>query len=124
MFKDNGDGTITDTATGLMWQKETAGSYDWQDAMNYCWDLDLAGHTDWRLPTVRELFSIVDYGRKTPAIDPVFGTMPAWYWSFSTGVNGSSQAWSVDFGFGFVGRNWKTDDHYVRAVRGGEVNDE
>jgi len=76
-YIDNGKGgllneIITDTKTGLMWQKETAPrTYTWQEAVEYCKNLTLAGYDDWRLPTIEELFSIVDYERFRPAIDPV-----------------------------------------------------
>jgi hypothetical protein len=77
-FSDNGDGTVTDHATGLMWQQSDDGNrYDWENALDYAEDLSLAGHTDWRLPNAKELHSIVDYTRSpgttfSPAIDPVF----------------------------------------------------
>ena len=123
MFKDNGDGTITDQSTGLVWQKDTEpGTYSWQDALEYCEGLDLAGHTDWRLPTIRELLSIVNYGRFDPAIDPVFGAVSSWYWSSSTDVGSPGLAWGVGFSGGCVLYNHKSIGHYVRAVRGGEVN--
>ena len=48
-FIDNGDGTVTDTETGLMWQKATApGTYNWQNALSYAEGLTLGGHSDWR----------------------------------------------------------------------------
>ncbi|GAB5556848.1 MAG: hypothetical protein SchgKO_10610 [Schleiferiaceae bacterium] len=77
-FSDNGDGTITDSATGLMWQQADDGNtYDWQDALDYAENLSLAGHSDWRLPNAKELQSIVDYSRSpnstsSPAIAPLF----------------------------------------------------
>ena len=73
-FIDNGDGTITDTVTGLMWQKATApGTYTWEQALTYCENLTLAGdYSDWRLPNRNELQSIVDYSRYNPAIDTTF----------------------------------------------------
>ena len=79
-FVDNGDGTVTDLATGLMWQKADSGrGMDWESALKYAQDLSLAGHGDWRLPDAKELQSIVDYSRSpqtsnSPAIDPVFKT--------------------------------------------------
>jgi len=79
-FVDNGDGTISDLATGLMWQKSDDGvSRDWEEALKYAEDLELAGHNDWRLPNAKELQSIVDYTRSpqtsaSPAINPVFET--------------------------------------------------
>jgi hypothetical protein len=119
-FVDNGDGTVTDNCTGLMWQKETAqyNTYIWQQALQYCENLDLAGQTDWRLPNVRELQSIVDYGRQQPAIDPIFGAQSKWYWSSSTLLFFSSHAWLVMFESGSVSSTYKLDGYYVRAVRG------
>jgi hypothetical protein len=70
----NGDGTVTDSATGLVWQ-EAAGSsggksqFTWQEALAYCEGLTLGGKTDWRLPDVKEQQSIVDYTKTEPAID-------------------------------------------------------
>lgn len=77
---DNGDGTITDLATGLMWQQGDDGvPRDWQAALAYAEGLGLAEYTDWRLPNAKELQSIVDYTRcpditDSPAIDPMFDT--------------------------------------------------
>ncbi len=70
-FVDNGDGTIEDLATGLTWQKTDSGSTnDWQGALAYCENLELAGAGDWRLPNAKELQSIVDYSRAPDALDP------------------------------------------------------
>lgn len=77
-FVDNGNGTITDLATGLMWQQSDDGNTrDWEDALSYAEGLSLGGHDDWRLPNPKELQSIVDYTRtpsvtSSPAIDPLF----------------------------------------------------
>jgi len=79
-FIDNEDGTVTDNATGLMWQKADDGNYrDWEDALHYAENLALASYSDWRLPNAKELQSIVDYTRcpditNSPAIEPVFIT--------------------------------------------------
>ncbi|MCK0192871.1 DUF1566 domain-containing protein [Arenibacter sp. F20364] len=81
-FKDNGDGTITDTSTGLMWsKKDSQEGLDWKNALVYSENTVLAGHSDWRLPNVKELQGIVDYhyapsAKDTTlvgaAIDPLF----------------------------------------------------
>ncbi|MBD3277105.1 MAG: DUF1566 domain-containing protein [Candidatus Aegiribacteria sp.] len=77
-FVDNGDGTVTDLATGLMWQQADDGTgRNWQEALDYAEDLELAGYDDWRLPDAHQLQSVVDYERSlqytgSPAIDPVF----------------------------------------------------
>ena len=77
-YADNGDGTITDNATGLMWQQADDGTTrDWENSLSYSENLSLAGHSDWRLPNAKELHSILDYTRcpdvtNSPAIDPLF----------------------------------------------------
>ncbi len=79
-FVDNNDGTISDRATGLMWQKADDGTArDWESSLAYAENLVLAGHSDWRLPDAKELQSIVDYTRApdvthSAAIHPLFQT--------------------------------------------------
>ena len=129
---DNGDGTVTDTCTGLMWQKDTAdvnGSgaieidpfpgdrLSWQEGLKYCQSLDLGGHDDWRLPNVRELQSLVDYGRALPCIDPAFGALSLCYWSSSTYVDIPGDAWILNFFSGNVDYLGKTYSYFIRAVR-------
>jgi len=93
-FHDNGDGTITDRATGLIWQKADSGKgLNWEQALTYAANLKLAGHADWRLPNAKELQSIADYTR-VPAIHPIFqsSTLPdgesPFYWSSTTHLDG------------------------------------
>lgn len=128
-FVDNGDGTVSDTCTGLMWQKDsmdvnadgqsTVDDYTpWCNALAYCEDLSFAGHDDWRLPNVRELQSIVDYGRAGPSIDPMFGSSAAWYWSSTSYFVYPVGAWVVNFNYGYVGFDEEGEvNGYVRAVR-------
>lgn len=124
---DNGESTVTDTCTGLMWQKDTADvnndqqidsndRLSWCEALAYCQDLEFAGHDDWRLPNVRELQSIVDYGRWNPAIDPVFGVVSSWNWSSTSYANAPPDAWIVNFSNGYFDVS-KDNGNYVRAVR-------
>jgi hypothetical protein len=81
----NGDGTVTENVARLMWVQETkSGLLDWEEALQYCEDLQLAGHSDWKLPSNKEMTSIVDLTRQKPALDAeVFpGTdYKAFYWS-------------------------------------------
>jgi hypothetical protein len=122
---DNYDGTVTDTATGLMWQQDEAGVMTWEAALTYCEDLVLpaAGHDDWRLPNRNELQSIVDYEKFNPAIDKEkFPDVvsDAVYWSSTTYAPDSDGAWTVFLYEGFL-LNWdKLNNCYVRAVRGGQ----
>jgi len=98
-FRNNGDGTTTDTVTGLMWQQDTPESgMDWQSALSYCAGIELAGHADWRLPTIKEIASLIDYGKTNPAIDVTFigDTESDRYWSSTTREGAMSSAWSGD----------------------------
>jgi uncharacterized protein DUF1566 len=90
-YTDEGDGTVHDNVTGLLWQKAidaTAQKLSWDAAKSYCAALPLAGHT-WRLPTRIELLSIVDFTRVGPAIDTkAFPGVPggAYHWTSSPWV--------------------------------------
>jgi len=111
-FVDNGDGTVTDRATGLMWQKSDSGKgMNWASALAYAECLGLAGHSDWRLPNAKELQSIVDYTRapdatdttrRGPAISPVFSvaTPESWYWTGTTHLENHSCGFAVYLCFG------------------------
>ncbi len=118
-FTDHGDGTVIDNVTGLMWQQEDDDvKRDWYGAINYCGSLDLAGHTDWRLPDEYELQAIVDYGRGNPTIDTTYfpGTDSSGYWSVSPIAE---YAWQATFRHGIIQLAQKDSPHgYVRCVRG------
>ena len=68
-FIDNGDSTVTDSSTGLMWQQTESVEWNWVQALKYCEDLALAGYSDWRLPNYKELSSLIDDARYSPDID-------------------------------------------------------
>ena len=123
-FTDNGDGTVTDGNTGLMWQQEEGGLMNWEDAITYCEDLSLAGYTDWRLPNYKELESITDDTLYNPAIDTNYfpNAHASVYWSSTTYAANTSLAWYVSFFYGNwgVAPNSKSNDYYVRCVRGGQ----
>ncbi|MFI3283555.1 MAG: DUF1566 domain-containing protein [Erysipelotrichaceae bacterium] len=69
-YTDNGDGTITDNSSGLMWMQTDLGvAVDWEEALSLAENYEYAGYDDWRLPDVKELQSIVDYAGSYPAID-------------------------------------------------------
>ncbi len=69
-YKNNGDGTISDLNTGLMWQMvPVKQGFNWQGAKDYCESLELAGYDDWRLPSAKELYSISDFGTGWPYLN-------------------------------------------------------
>ena len=145
-FKDNGDGTVTDNATGLMWMKIDSGhlkagtnkdgKLNWQQALDWAENLEYAGHSDWRLPNVKELQSIVDYTRSpattnSAAIDPIFQTTSfiaeggradyPCYWTGTThaSLSRASTAAYVAFGrsFGWM-QNRRTGQYMLMDVHG------
>jgi hypothetical protein len=148
-FTDNGNGTVTDNNTGLMWQKcsigqnndaacsGTASIYNWYRAsgtysatynptsLDVCGSLVLGSYSDWRLPAKKELITIVDYAipYPGPTIRTVYfpNTKSSDYWSSTTYAGGPVNAWGVDFGDGGVyGYGKYFDGLYVRCVRGGQ----
>jgi hypothetical protein len=130
-FTDNGDGTVKDNATGLIWQKCSKGqtgldcsggaatTSNWATAITDCSGLSLASKT-WRLPHVNELKTIVDSTKATsPAIDTTaFSATVVYYWSSTTYAPTTTNAWAVSFLDGYVNFNLKTNLNYVRCVSG------
>ena len=129
----SGVNVVTDNCTGLMWRQCSEGqststssncsgsatTYTWDAALSQCLNSSYAGYSDWRLPNVRELPSIVRYGSSSPAIDLTYfpNTPSASDWSASTYVVSPSDAWYVSFGGGGVFGNTKSTGYDVRCVR-------
>ncbi|MGL0931105.1 DUF1566 domain-containing protein [Vibrio vulnificus] len=160
-YRDNGNGTITDSKTNLTWMRCSLGQQwtgttcagvamemNWNDALRTAMSFSYAGHSDWRVPTVDELDTLVycSKGRK-PSARPngklvsdtdglclgeyyqrptinirAFPNMPAnSYWSSSPNADYSSNAWGVYFGNGLVDYGYKYDyGLHVRLVRAGQ----
>jgi hypothetical protein len=132
-YTDNGDGTVTDNVTGLMWaQNQSKESKGWTEASTYCENLELAGYTDWRMPTIKELWSIRDQSTGWPYLDTTYFHLVS-----KDGAEQRDQhTWSSNFYLvntdeskkrvAFITNDWtghiKALDgrRYVRAVRGGQ----
>ena len=127
-FVDNGDGTISDLATGLMWMADDNGeAVEWEEALSYSENLEFAGYDDWKLPNVKELQSIVDYSGVYPAIDGTYfncteleENINYYFWTstsayFSTNDPTNYYAWYVAFGYAVDSEG--NDTHGAGAVR-------
>ncbi len=130
-YRDNGDGTVTDLHTGLMWQKAAGEPVIWREAVSGAEARELAGHEDWRLPTIKELYSLIvftgtdpvlHYGAEEQTLTPFIDTayfdfrygdpdvgervIDAQYWSstryVSTTMNGNATAFGVNFADGRI----------------------
>ena len=105
----------------LMWHRATsADRLNFKDAESYCKALTTGGHTDWRLPTIQELLSLVDYTRHDPAIDVAQfpDTKSNWYWSSSPDASAPADcAWIVTFLHGNSYYGPRDNTAFVRAVR-------
>ena len=120
-YLDNGDGTVTDLGTELMWQQSNNGNpYQWENACAYCDTLALAGYSDWELPDIYQLASLLDNNYdENININYFIGTHSAMYRSGSTYADNTNDAWSVDFYDGPVYYDSKAYGAYVRCVRSG-----
>ena len=134
---DNGDGTIADTKTGLVWKKCPEGlsgahcdsgsalTFTWQEALEQPGVVNssgFAGYTDWRLPNNKELTSIVEEQCYDPAINVnrFPGTSSSYFWSGSPYAASSGNAWGVGFYNGYSNDVDRSNSFRVRLVRGGQ----
>ena len=103
-YTDHGDGTITDTVTGLIWQKNDGGEMTWADASSYADSSTIAGYDDWRLPNSKELFSTFDHSTNNPALNttyfPQSNPAASYWWTNEHRADGSDRSWAGNVGGG------------------------
>lgn len=124
-FKDVGDGTIIDNATGLMWPKDWAGpganngnKANWNNCIDYAQALDFVGYDDWRLPNITELWSLINCSLFNPATPPVFINVIANFYNTSTTyANILTTAWLINIYQGATRVSPKANTRYLVCVR-------
>jgi hypothetical protein len=142
-FTDNGNGTVKDNLTGLIWLKNASctsffssdntgqNNRTWPNALTaansleygYCGLTDGSFSGDWRLPNVKELQSLIDFGRWNPVLPSghlFTGVQSSNYWSSTTSVFGTRAAWHVDMNYGPSFNAHGSSTYYVWPVRGGK----
>lgn len=133
-YLDHGNGTVTDLHAGLMWTRCSEGQsgaacsgtrslQTWEQALTSAANSGYAGYSDWRLPSVKELQTLVETGCHSPSINSNSfpNTGNDWYWTSTTVASYPSLAWSVYFGYGYVNYgNIKSNSFGVRLVRAGQ----
>ncbi len=131
-FTDNGDETVTDNLTGLMWTKDAnlpGMTKTWQAALDYVAGMNAGinpnfGFTDWRLPNINELESLIDVGRYGPAfpIGHPFTDIQYIYWSSTSYAYDSLYAWEILISDGRVEAEGKNGTNHVWAVRSSHLS--
>ena len=130
-YQIHGDGTVTDKQSGLVWMQCSLGQdsedscygdadfYDWQEALEAADELDFANYSDWRLPNIKELASLVARDRYSPSINNTIfpNTLPDVYWSSSPRNWAYSSSWSIDLYDGYYRSDYRYSDRHVRLVR-------
>ena len=123
-LRDNINEVVFDTTTHLMWQDDYYIERDskktsWIDGINYCENLDKASYTDWKMPNINELITIIDLKANTPAIDSTFRYATSEvYWSSTTSKSKPTHTWGVDFEAGSIKSEVdKSTLNHTRCVR-------
>lgn len=128
-YTNNGNGTITDNVTGLMWQQVDGGEMTFENAITYCNTLTLGGFSGWRLPTPIEAFSIMNLQNSNPALNTSYFSSPTtpgadYWWTSTTQFGDATKVWCTNAGGG-IGNKPKSETlnaggtlkYHARAVR-------
>ena len=126
-IRDNVNETVLDTSTHIIWQDNnettgTASKKTWTDAISYCENLDLAGKSDWRVPSIHEQYMLANRSIHSPSLSTVFQnvasiTADAEYWSSTS--YGSGSARYIEFNYGGSAMKTTTDLANISCIRAG-----
>ncbi len=119
-FTDNGNGTITDNLTNLVWQKEpNTNAITWENALLYANNLILENDSDWRMPNIKEIQSLNDEGFVNPSVNTsIFSNIGVKkYWSSTSQQNQVANAWYWNTQFGITTYDPKINNNYIICVR-------
>lgn len=122
-FIVNANGTISDKCTNLMWQEVSQNGFNWQESLTLAQESTHAGYSDWRVPNIKELSTIIDYSKiwdppgnsTNGAIDSIFKGVIGTTWSSTTFKGNTAQAWYVHFQTGHV--FYEVEKSHKRVVR-------
>ncbi len=121
VLRDDTNQVVFDTASKLMWQDNNDViyyTYSWENALSYCENLTFAGASDWRVPNINELYTLVDFNKSSPAINPKFiNTKNDKYWASTTSKYNFNSSWYVQFTNGTSAYQLKTSNTLTRCVR-------
>ncbi|HCL55547.1 MAG TPA: hypothetical protein DHW82_00855 [Spirochaetia bacterium] len=139
-YRKNGDGTVKDTKTGILWQEKDGGEMNWEEAKSYCKNLKLGGQ-EWRLPSIEELRTLVE-GCKKGRIGGEYcasykgsgekgfywqkgvwdyqGDKYGFFWSSSPYIESTAFAWVIHFYDGSFGYSFETIKNFVRCTGAGQ----
>ena len=136
-FAIGGNNVVIDRSTGLLWVQDPINdigapfnaTMNWANAVGACAGLTYAGFSDWRLPNIFEISSIIRYGWPGVSLGPPFVLQARFpntqigdpYWSSTTREDLTSQAWELDFNTAMSSRSVKSQTRWVRPVRGGFI---
>ncbi len=118
ILTDSGD-TVSDSRTGLVWQRAINAAGNWFDGRSYCLNSTGLPGSGWRLPSIEELLTLVDTTRSSPAIDDSWfpDTPVAAYWSSTPSASSTNDAWALVLDYGNAHRFDKSNAGAFRCVR-------
>ncbi len=123
-FTDNGDGTVTDNLTGLIWSQDGSPwvRSNWDTAIDNCNNFNAGGRDDWRLPNIKEMHSIMNFSKSflgnwfNSSATPFTGVANSYYWSSTTAIYDSGVGWYAYFINGEISTVSKSSEFYAWPV--------